>query len=64
MRGYQRVQLWVDEDNAPAQRLFAGHGFVPTDRTKPDDEGDIIRLRHRWLAGGGGVGSSEARRTA
>lgn len=48
-RGYQRVQLWVHEDNVPAQRLYAGRGFEPTDHVKPDDEGDIIRRWHRRL---------------
>lgn len=63
-RGYQRVQLCVHEDNVPAQRLYAEHGSVQTARTKPDDEGDTIRLRHRWLAGGCGPRPSECRRTA
>ena len=38
-RGYDRVQLWTDADNRPAQALFERAGLRRTGREKVDDAG-------------------------
>jgi GNAT superfamily N-acetyltransferase len=43
--GCDRVTLWADRMNAPAQRFFATRGFRPTGRTMPDEAGaDMVHL--------------------
>jgi GNAT superfamily N-acetyltransferase len=34
-QGYRAVHLWVAADNAPATRLYARHGFLPTGASQP-----------------------------
>lgn len=41
-RGLDRVQLWTQESNTPAQRVYRRLGFEPTGRTKVDDAGELI----------------------
>ena len=41
-RGYDRAQLWTHADNARAQRLYEGRGFVPSGDETVSDEGDEI----------------------
>jgi GNAT superfamily N-acetyltransferase len=48
-RGYDQIQLWTQEDNLRARRLYSGRGFVRTERTKRDDYGDEIALWTRAL---------------
>ena len=37
-RGYSRVQLWTQNDNPRAQRLYEGRGFTRTGRQKKDED--------------------------
>lgn len=41
-RGYSTFQLWTQEDNQRAQRLYEHHGFVRSGREKDDDFGERI----------------------
>lgn len=36
--GYGRIQLWTQTDNARAQRLYEGRGFIRTGREETDSE--------------------------
>ncbi|MFJ9615549.1 GNAT family N-acetyltransferase [Streptomyces noursei] len=38
--GFPRVELWVTEGNAPAERLYARHGFQRTGRVQLVREGE------------------------
>jgi GNAT superfamily N-acetyltransferase len=42
-RGDTTVTLWVAQGNAPAERLYARHGFVPSGRVQPIDDDDLAR---------------------
>ncbi len=43
-RGSAEVRLWVTEDNRPAERLYARHGFARTSETQPVVPGEPGRL--------------------
>lgn len=46
-RGYETFQLWTHADNARAQRLYEGLGFVRSGREKNDDFGErIVHYTH------------------
>ena len=42
-QGHRVVRLWVSADNAPAERLYARHGFVRTGACQPVTPGDPTR---------------------
>jgi GNAT superfamily N-acetyltransferase len=42
--GFTNVGLWVAQDNTPAERLYARHGFAPTGRVQPMAAGVADRL--------------------
>jgi GNAT superfamily N-acetyltransferase len=42
-QGHPEVRLWVSADNAPAERLYARHGFVRTGESQPVTPGDPTR---------------------
>lgn len=46
--GFERLSLWVSEDNAPAIRLYERVGFQPTDRTDTLRPGSDVCIR-MWL---------------
>ena len=48
-RGYDQIQLWTQETNVRARRLYSSRGFVRTERTKLDDHGDEIAFWTRPL---------------
>jgi ribosomal protein S18 acetylase RimI-like enzyme len=41
-RGYECAQLWTQDDNARAHRLYVGRGFLTSGRRKIDENGDSI----------------------
>ena len=43
-RSYLRAQLWTQDYNVPAQRLYTRHGFSEAGRTKFDERGDRLQL--------------------
>ncbi len=42
-QGHREVRLWVSADNAPAERLYARHGFLRTGARQPVTPGDPMR---------------------
>jgi GNAT superfamily N-acetyltransferase len=42
-RGFARAQLWTHETNHRARRLYERLGWVPSGRTRLDDNGEPIR---------------------
>jgi len=48
-RGHRRAQLWTQDYNEPALRLYRGRGFAAVGREKFDERGDRIALFARDL---------------
>jgi len=48
-RNYQRAQLWTQDYNVNARKLYARQGFTPAERTKFDERGDLLVLYQRKL---------------
>lgn len=48
LRGYERVQLWTQADNARGRRLYVGRGFRPSGREKAEF-GELIVHYQRTL---------------
>ena len=48
-RGHRRVQLWTQDYNEPALRLYRGRGFGAVGREKFDERGDRLELFARDL---------------
>jgi GNAT superfamily N-acetyltransferase len=48
-RGFTRAQLWTQETNRRAQRLYERLGWTASGRTKADDHGERIRHYVRAL---------------
>ncbi len=48
-RSYLRAQLWTQDYNVHARKLYARHGFVASERTKFDERGDRLMLYNRAL---------------
>jgi GNAT superfamily N-acetyltransferase len=46
--GFERLSLWVSEDNRPAIRLYQRVGFQSTDRTDALRRGSDVRVR-MWV---------------
>jgi ribosomal protein S18 acetylase RimI-like enzyme len=49
VRGYDRIQLWTQETNDRARRLYRSRGFQPTGRTLLDDRNELIGHWRRRL---------------
>ncbi|MEP6939594.1 MAG: GNAT family N-acetyltransferase [Rudaea sp.] len=49
VRGHRRAQLWTQDHNEPALRLYRGRGFADVGREKFDERGDRITLFARDL---------------
>lgn len=47
--GAEVAELWVDEENARALRLYQRLGYVPTGVTQPDGRGGITLLMRKEL---------------
>jgi GNAT superfamily N-acetyltransferase len=43
-QGHREVRLWVSADNAPAEQLYARHGFVRTGACQPVTPAEPTRL--------------------
>ena len=48
-RGHRRAQLWTQDYNEPALRLYRGRGFSAVGREKFDERGDRLALFARDL---------------
>lgn len=48
-RGYDRVQLWTQETNLRARRLYAGRQFGPTSDTEVNPAGETVMRFERPL---------------
>jgi GNAT superfamily N-acetyltransferase len=48
-RSYLRAQLWTQDYNVNAKKLYERHGFAATERTKFDERGDRLVLYNRAL---------------
>ncbi len=48
-RGYTEAQLWTQQSNTRARRLYDAFGFTPSGREKLDNAGEPILHFHRRL---------------